>query len=205
MPRVGLNPLRLESIASRYIDRHGFEALTLAAVADEAGVRLPSLYKHVDGLPALKRRLAIRGVRGLRLALARALAPHFGPDGAAPARVQPDQSSAALASLADAYLAWARRHPGLYVALQPSPAPADRVHVEAAEQLVGVLLQLLAAYGLSGEAAWHAARGVRAALHGFVSLEHAGGFGKPLAVAESYRRLVAALDVALRSPAYDMR
>jgi hypothetical protein len=46
---------------------------------------------------------------------------------------------------------------------------------------------------------------VRAALHGFVSLEHTGGFGKPLAVAESYRRLVAALDVALRSPAYDMR
>ena len=38
---------------------------------------------------------------------------------------------------------------------------------------------------------------VRAALHGFVSLEHEGGFAMPLAIDESYRRLVETLDRGL--------
>ena len=36
----------------------------------------------------------------------------------------------------------------------------------------------------------HAIRGLRALMHGFVSLEAAGGFAMPLDLDESYHRLV---------------
>jgi hypothetical protein len=39
----------------------------------------------------------------------------------------------------------------------------------------------------------HAARGLRSALHGFVTLEAGGGFGFPLDLDDSYDRLVRTL------------
>jgi len=50
----------------------------------------------------------------------------------------------------------------------------------------------------SDEQTVHATRAVRSALHGFVTLEAAGGFGLPQDVDESYNRLVELLDTGLR-------
>ena len=44
--------------------------------------------------------------------------------------------------------------------------------------------------GLRGEEGLHAVRGLRSVVHGFASLEVAGGFGLPLNLDESFRRLV---------------
>jgi len=49
---------------------------------------------------------------------------------------------------------------------------------------------VLDAYGLQGEDALHAARSLRSLVHGFATLEIAGGFGLPLDCDESFRRLV---------------
>jgi hypothetical protein len=54
------------------------------------------------------------------------------------------------------------------------------------------LLLLTASSGLQGDEALHAIRGLRAILHGFVSLETAGGFKMALDQEESFRRLVSA-------------
>jgi hypothetical protein len=67
----------------------------------------------------------------------------------------------------------------------------------AAARAVRVVGAVLAGYGLSGEEAIHATRAVRAALHGFASLETGGGFGMPLAVDVSFERLVDLLDRGL--------
>ncbi len=53
-----------------------------------------------------------------------------------------------------------------------------------------MLRAVLEAYDLRDEAALHAIRGLRSLLHGFVSLELAGGFGLPLDIDESFVRLV---------------
>ncbi len=53
-----------------------------------------------------------------------------------------------------------------------------------------VLRAVLESYGLRGDEATHAIRGLRSLLHGFVSLEAAGGFGLPLDLDESFTRLV---------------
>jgi hypothetical protein len=49
-----------------------------------------------------------------------------------------------------------------------------------------------------GDDAVHAVRGLRALVHGFVTLETAGGFGFPLDRDESFRRLLATFAAGLR-------
>nr|WP_255604147.1 TetR-like C-terminal domain-containing protein [Oscillochloris sp. ZM17-4] len=90
-----------------------------------------------------------------------------------------------------AYRSFARAHPGQYAASVRAPGPGDAALEEASEELIGVVLAILAPYQLDATAATHAIRGLRSIIHGFVSLEMAGGFGLPLAIDESFEQLVA--------------
>jgi hypothetical protein len=54
------------------------------------------------------------------------------------------------------------------------------------------VLAVLAGYRVSGNDALHAVRGFRAIIHGFVSLDAAGGFRLALDLDESLTRLILA-------------
>jgi AcrR family transcriptional regulator len=180
MPRAGLDADGVVAAAASLADAEGLERLTLARLADRLGIRAPSLYAHVDGLPDLRRRLADRGAGELAAALRAAAAGRAGGD--------------ALAAVADAYRAYALDHPGSYAALQLAPEVAGS---EAARDVVDVVVAVLRGYGLEGEDAIHAVRVIRSALHGFVMLETGAGFGMRLDLDDSFARLVATLDKGL--------
>ena len=176
MPRAGLTRDRVVAEAERLADQVGIDHLSLAALAQTLGVRQPSLYKHVDGLPALKRAVSLRAKTELTDVLARATV----------GRSQGD----AVRALAVAYRSWAHRHPGRYQASLHAPDPDDPDDEAASAATLAVVLDVLAGYDLHGPDAVDAARGLRSAMHGFVSLEAAGGFGLPRGLDESYGRLV---------------
>jgi AcrR family transcriptional regulator len=184
MARAGLDTEAVVAAAAQLADAEGLEAVTLARLAGTLGVRSPSLYAHVDGLSDLRGRLAARGARELGAALQMAVAGRSGAD--------------ALWALAEAYRAYARAHPGTYAALQPAPPADDADTAAAATDAVAVVLAVLRGYDLEGDDAIHATRIIRAALHGFVTLETGGAFGIPLAVDDSYARLIEVLDRGLR-------
>ncbi len=186
MVRAGLDSEAVVSAAAALADAQGLGAVTLVRLADRLGVRPPSLYAHVGGLGDLRVRLAARGARELTAALRSAAAGRAGGD--------------ALLASAHAYRAYALAHPGTYTALQRAPQAGDHAAEDAARELVDVVLAVLRGYGLEGDGAIHAARAVRAALHGFVALEVGDGFGLPLALDDSYEELVAVLDRGLRCP-----
>jgi AcrR family transcriptional regulator len=183
MPRAGLDTEAVVSAAARVADAEGLDAVSLARLAAELGVQPPSLYAHIAGLGDLRRRLAIRGMRELGIAMQTAAAGRARGD--------------ALRAVADAYRTYALRHPGAYAALQRAPAEADAEAVTAATQVVEVVLAVLRGYGLEGDDAVHAARIVRSTLHGFVALELGGGFAMPLDLDESFARLIGVLDRGL--------
>lgn len=183
MPRAGLTSRRVVEEAGVVADATGLDRLTLAAVADRFGVATPSLYKHVRGLEGLRRDLAVLALRELTATLSRAAVGRAGRD--------------ALCALAVAFRAYATAHPGRYAASVRAPAPGDAEHLAAADDTLGLFLAVLAGYGISGSDAIDATRGLRAAMHGFVALEAAGGFGLPQSVDASYQRLVEALHDAL--------
>ena len=178
-PRLGLDTEAVVDAAEKLADADGLEALSLAAVAEHVGVRAPSLYVHIGGLDDLRRRLAIRGARRLAAALQKA----------AVGRARDD----ALGAVAQAYRAYASDHPGTYAALQRAPQPDDAKARAAAAEAVDVFVAMLRGYCIEEDDAIHATRIIRAALHGFVSLEAGQGFGLPLDVDETFGRLTAVL------------
>lgn len=182
--RAGLTPAIVVEQASQLADEVGLERVTLAAVAARLGVALPSLYKHIRGLEALLQQVSATATAQLAGLLADAAAGRSG--------------TAALVSIADAYRSYARQHPGRSAAAQRVPDPTDPQHVAAGERVVGVLFAVLRGYGLDGDDLVDATRSVRAALYGFVALEHSGGFGMPRDVDRTFARLIAALDRALQ-------
>ena len=184
MPRAGLSTAAVVAAAAEIADAEGLDRLTLARVAATAGVRTPSLYNHVESLDDVRRRVALLALRDLADALRDAAVGRAGDD--------------ALVAMADAYRAYARRHPGRYAATQRAPAEGDEAMRAAATGAVDVVLAILRGYGLEGDDAIHAARAVRSALHGFVALEAGGGFGIPVDLDESYERMVRALARGLR-------
>jgi AcrR family transcriptional regulator len=183
VPRAGLSAEVVTAEAARLADEVGYDALTLAGVAERFGVAAPSLYKHVRGLDGLQRELSVLAVRELAGELARAVMGKAGGD--------------ALRAVAVAYRDWARRHPGRYAATLRAPDPDDAGYVAASEEALAVLLAVLQGYDLKGDDAIDAIRALRSALHGFVSLDALGGFGLPRSVDRSFDRLVTAFDGVL--------
>ena len=151
-------------------------AVSLTALAQALEIRPPSLYNHVDGVEDLRYGLTIYGLRQLIFELRQASQGLVGRE--------------ALMAIAGAYRRFAHNHPGLYPLLIRAPEP-DEVELAAlAQELLQMLLLLMASLGLQGDDALHAIRGLRAVLHGFTSLEAAGGFKMDLEREESFRRLV---------------
>ncbi|HEX6871478.1 MAG TPA: TetR family transcriptional regulator, partial [Micromonosporaceae bacterium] len=74
MARAGLSTPAVVEAALAALDEHGPDGLTLARVAQRSGVATPSLYKHVDGLPALLRLVRLRVTAELADVLRRAVA-----------------------------------------------------------------------------------------------------------------------------------
>ena len=183
MPRAGLDPEAVVTAAAELADEDGLAAVTLARLAARVGVRPPSLYAHVAGLEDLRRRLGARGARELAAAVATAAAGRARLD--------------ALRAVAETYRGYALAHPGVYAAMQRAPDESSSEAAGAARDLVAVIVAALAGYSLAGEGAIHAVRIVRAALHGFVSLEHEGGFRMPVSLQQSYERLILVLDAGL--------
>jgi AcrR family transcriptional regulator len=185
MPRAGLTPKIVVGEAARLADEVGLDRLTLAMLAQRLGVALPSLYKHVRGIDALLQKVSALATAELAAELSRAAAGRARTD--------------AVRALAGAYRGYARRHPGRYPATQRVPDRDDPEHVAAGESAVGTIYAVLQGYGLAGDDAVDATRAARSALHGFVTLESAGGFGLPQDLERSFSRLVEALDIAFRA------
>ena len=174
------------------VDEVGFEGMTLAALAERLGVRQPSLYKHIDGVADLRRAIAIRATREVTRVLSRA----------AVGRARGD----AITAMAVAHRKWAIAHPGRYQVAQTAPelfrayrgTPELEAELEQVEtDYIGMFTDVLSGFGFTGDDAIDAIRSVRAALHGFVSLETNGGFAMPHDVDRSYDWLVTALVDAL--------
>jgi AcrR family transcriptional regulator len=183
VPRAGLTQEVVIGEAARLIDQRGIDGLSLAVLAEKLGVRGPSLYKHVDGVPALRRGVMLAAKRALGDTMAHAAVGRSGDE--------------ALTALCLAYRAWALNHPGQYPLTMRAPVPDDEEDSTVSARLVGIAYRVLAGYGLEGDDAVDATRFFRSALHGYVSLETSGGFALPVDLDRSFQRLVDSVVTAI--------
>lgn len=177
--RAGLDTAAVVHAAAVIADAEGLEALTIARLAEQLGVRPPSLYNHVAGLDGLRRALALMGLQELHTRMSRAAIGKT--------------TDAAVLAVAQTYREFVREHPGVY-ATTVQPTAATDAQGEAlqvvAQQVVDVVLAVVMSYDVTGDDALHAVRGLRSVVHGFATLEVAGGFGLALDYDDSFQRLI---------------
>lgn len=178
-PRAGLDRDIVVRAAADLVNAEGMPALTIQRLAERLRVRPSSLYNHVGGLPDLARELARLSIRALGERMTEAAVGQSGAE--------------AVRAVAQAYRGYILENAGLYQAsLRSSGAQAepDLQLAQEEQRVLRVATAVIRSLGLEGEDAVHAVRGLRALVHGFATLEAAGGFGMPLDCDESFRRLV---------------
>jgi AcrR family transcriptional regulator len=173
--------------AADLMNSEGSDALSLNRLAERLDIRTPSLYNHVDGLPGLQRELAVLNARLIADRLNEAAIGKSGPG--------------LFMDVAQAFRDYVKEYPGLYLSTLRSSgnqAVQDKNLIREEERALKIGLAVMASLDLQGEDGIHALRAFRSVIHGFASLEVAGGFGLPEDCDESFRRLVEALAAGLR-------
>ena len=158
---VELNPEAVVTAAVDVLPAVGLDSLSLSAVARHLGVTQPALYRHVDGIDDLWRRLGVRGRADLAAALTEATIGRSGED--------------AVRATARAWRSFALACPELYASTDRHPCVGDPALEAAVGQVVEILGLSLRGYGLDPAATIDAARALRSSLHGFVHLELVDG------------------------------
>jgi AcrR family transcriptional regulator len=147
--------------ALTFLDREGWDALTINALATQLGTKGPSLYNHVDSLEDLRRAVRMRVIDDIITMLTRV----------AGGRTRDD----AVLVMAAAYRSYAHHHPGRYSAFTRMPLGGDDPEYTAATRAAATpVIAVLGSYGLDGEEAFYAALEFWSAMHGFVLLEMTG-------------------------------
>lgn len=185
MPRAGLTPAAVTRLALEELDASGPQALTLRAVAARAGVATPSLYKHVQSLEHLRDLMTVSALEEAATEVGAAVMGRSGAD--------------ALEAFLDAYRGYARRRPHRW-ALIERPNAADPDVAAAAARLVQIAYAVVRGFGLDEQAQVDAVRTLRAAVTGFLALEHTGGLQLERDPEASFKFMVKVLVKGLVAP-----
>lgn len=180
MVRVGLTARIVVDQAVDMADTLGLRELTLARIAQTVGVATPSLYKHVGGIDDLISRMATLVTSDFATQLSESTRGLAGYQ--------------ALVALANAFRDIAHHHPGTYTLTQQHRPSKE--WEEAAAEVLKAFVAALTGYGI-GVNDVDKIRFLRSTLHGFVDLEHRGGFGRADSIEHSFDTAVAALDSVL--------
>lgn len=162
--KVGLDKKAIIEAAANMADKKGIANVTMKVLAEELGIKSPSLYKHFSGgLDELNKELMLFGWRSLESEITRAAIGKAKDD--------------AIIAICYAYRNFVAEHKGLFEAMQWYNMYQSEEHLQAAEGTVSILFQVLEAYGLTEEQKVHIVRMLRGLLQGFTAIESHGGYG----------------------------
>jgi AcrR family transcriptional regulator len=151
---------RIVAAARVIAEREGWDAVTIRRLAEEIEYSQPVLYSHFENRDAIVAAVAVEGFREIGVALRQAASGSTGRN--------------ALKNVAQAYLAFAQRHPALYEAMFILPTnlrfaeAGTRPELRAGfDALAAVVTPFCADVEVVTETFW-------AALHGLAALERSG-------------------------------
>ena len=170
--KAGLDKDIILKTAADLADAEGIANVTLKALAEKLGVKPPSLYKHINGLEELNKALMLYGWKSLEKKVTRAAVGKSKED--------------AIRAIFYAYRDYVKEHPGVFEAMQWYNMYQSEENLQATEEVVAVLFQVLSAYDLQEEQKVHIVRMFRVFLQGFLMVEIHGGFGNLASITESF-------------------
>ncbi len=181
--KAGVDNVSIVSAASALLDEQPQRELSMTELAERIGIRTPTLYHHVGGLAQLRHAVRLATLDALSAQLRRA--------------VDDATAKGKLAALMRAYRRFATEHAGTYPLTVRAPERDDPAQVALDTAILDTVRDALAPYHLPAGTFVTTARGLRSFVHGFVSLEAAGGFGLPDDIDASFECLVSSVAVQL--------
>lgn len=160
--RAQISLTKILETAIDICNEEGYEQLALSSVSKRLGIKTPSLYNHIQGLPDLKQKVAYYGLQILYDSIVHSVIGCIGDD--------------AIISAAKAYIGFVNKNPGLYSSISKAPDPYEPQFDAVSNLLVQIFIKLFKVYDLSDEDSIHAVRGVRSMLHGFSLIQMDVGF-----------------------------
>lgn len=170
--------------AVELVDRDGYDALSLSAVAGELSVAPSALYTYCNGLDGLRNMVAVAATNNLTGRLRNAAIGNAG--------------EAALTAMSDAYRGFALDHPGQFASTLRPPEVGNDDFAAASTSLLDIFVLVYLAMGLDDDRSRLAARSTHSALHGFLAIEHTSGTTPEHS--DEYRHLVELLRSGLVRP-----
>jgi len=185
--KAGVDTGSIVGAAGALLDEQPRRELSMTELAERIGIRTPTLYHHVGGLAQLRHAVRLATLDALSAQLRRA--------------VEAAEPKDKLLALMRAYRRFATEHAGTYPLTVRAPERDDPAQVALDTALLDTLRDALAPYHLPAGVFVTTARGLRSFVHGFVSLETAGGFGLPDDIDASFECLIASVAVQLSTVA----
>lgn len=171
--KTGLDKTTIIKVAANIADEKGIANVTLKVLAEELGVKSPSLYKHFNGgLDELNKELMLYGWRSLESKITKSAIGKAKDD--------------AVIAICYAYRNFASEHKGLFEAMQWYNMYQSEEHLQATQGMVSIFFQVLDAYDLNEDQKVHIVRMFRGFLQGFSSIESHDGYGNPMSLNDSF-------------------
>ena len=148
-PRLTPRVREIVSTALALLEEHGAEALTMRRLADQLGIRAPSLYKHLAGKSELETAVIAVGFEDLAATLERIVRAGPGPE---------------LTRLGAAYREFALARPHLYRLMNERPLARDLLPPGLEDRAAAPLVAAVGGDPDLARAAW-------AFAHGMIMLE----------------------------------
>jgi AcrR family transcriptional regulator len=164
-------------VARRLLERDGPDALTMRRIAEELGIRAPSLYKHLPHKGALETAIIVDGFEEAAAAFEAAV----------------DGDDDPLSAFVAAYRAFASAHPHVYRLMTQRPLPREQLPAGLEARTAAPLLRAVGDPALA-RAAW-------AFIHGMTILELDARFPSDEWTERAWEEGVAAFRSTARIPA----
>lgn len=170
--KIRLDKAIILDVAAKMTDEKGIANITLKSLAEELGVKSPSLYKHIKGLDELHKELMLYSWKLLEKDMMKAAIGKAKDD--------------AIIAMCYAYRNFVKLHGGLFETMQWYNMYKSDEHLQATDELVSILFQVLDGYDLLEEQKVHIVRMLRGFLQGFLSIENHDGFGNSLTIDDTF-------------------
>lgn len=173
MPRMGLNRQAVVNAAIQLIEERGYQNFSMRELADSLQIKTASLYNHVESIEALYLEIghyAISELNQIQLSA-----------------ITDKKRDEAVQALAASYYGFVKEHPELYKVIMSFPILKDSSLLNAAGNIVNLIIAVLSDYELNLEQKRHLQRVLRSIMHGFISQEDSGCFKHfPVDVSKSF-------------------
>ncbi len=192
MPRAGLNTFEVVAAGAELADESGIGSVSFAALSSRLGVKAPALYKHVDSVGDLQRRIATLAMVELGDQLREALQGKAGAD--------------AMRALFMAVQTFIAAHPGRYAAtIGAQFGGSDDPLFVAASRVIGSVRAVVSGYGVHPDQLDHAVRTLRCMIQGYAQLQAVNAFQWGNDPEASLDWMIRFVDAGLRAVGEDAR